>query len=305
MPYLVRIFKVGGSPFGLLLCINRTANQVKEHNAMCGSRALLHKHHIIPRYMGGSNAPENLVEVTVTQHAMFHFCNFQLWGNEEDKIAWRGLAGIINKEQIAYEMILLGVQAARTPEVIERKKEKFKEIGHQQGEKNSQYGKMWITDGTAEGSYRIGKDEPIPEGYYKGRVCDNKLVGVYTIITPTGQIFETDNLAEYCIEHNLTMEQVRKVLSGKLESHKNYRFLKGPISSQDPNNLISLDEYKQKQLEDKIAYYTELHRIYREAGSFNGFCRITGYDKSLPALCFGFRKYVESYEPQSKNQHTP
>jgi hypothetical protein len=271
---------------------------------MCGSRDLMHKHHIIPRYMGGSNAPENLVEVTVTQHAMFHFCNFQLWGNMEDSIAWRALAGIIDKEQIVYEKVLLGVEAARTPEVLQRKKEKFKQIGHQQGKKNSQYGKVWITNGTAEGSYRIGKDEPIPEGYHKGRVCDNKLTGIYTIIAPTGQIYETDNLGEYGIEHNLIPEEIKKVLSGKRDSHKNYRFLKGPISAQDPSNLISVEKYKQKKLEDNVQYYTELYRIYREAGSFNGFCGITGYDKSLPALCFGFRKYVESYEPQSKNQHT-
>ena len=33
-----------------------------------------------------------------------------------------------------------------TPEVNNKRKEKFKEIGHQQGEKNSQAGTMWITN---------------------------------------------------------------------------------------------------------------------------------------------------------------
>jgi hypothetical protein len=46
---------------------------------MCRKDERTHKHHIIPRYMGGPDTPENLVEVTVTQHAMFHFCNYQLW----------------------------------------------------------------------------------------------------------------------------------------------------------------------------------------------------------------------------------
>jgi hypothetical protein len=55
---------------------------------MCRENERTHKHHIIPRYMGGTDAVENLVEITVTQHAMYHFCNYQLWGNEEDKIAW-------------------------------------------------------------------------------------------------------------------------------------------------------------------------------------------------------------------------
>lgn len=41
---------------------------------------------------------------------------------------------------------------------------------HQRGEKNSQFGKMWITKGTKETSYRIGKNEQLPPGYRKGRV---------------------------------------------------------------------------------------------------------------------------------------
>lgn len=38
----------------------------------CHKSDLTHKHHIIPKYMGGSNSKDNLVEVTVIQHAMFH-----------------------------------------------------------------------------------------------------------------------------------------------------------------------------------------------------------------------------------------
>jgi hypothetical protein len=37
----------------------------------CYSSDFTHKHHNTPRYMGGSNLKENLVEVTVTQHAKF------------------------------------------------------------------------------------------------------------------------------------------------------------------------------------------------------------------------------------------
>lgn len=39
---------------------------------------------------------------------------------------------------------------------------------HQTGEKNSQFGTMWITDGT--NNDRIKKDSPIPEGWRKGRI---------------------------------------------------------------------------------------------------------------------------------------
>jgi hypothetical protein len=58
--------------------------------------------------MDGPDSSENLVEVTVTQHAMFHFCNYQLWGNEEDRIAWRGLSGQITMDEVKLEAQSLG-----------------------------------------------------------------------------------------------------------------------------------------------------------------------------------------------------
>jgi hypothetical protein len=79
---------------------------------MCRPDERTHKHHIIPRYMGGTNDPENLVEVTITQHAMFHFCNYQLWGNEEDRIAWRALSGLITPDEAALEAMALGAKKA-------------------------------------------------------------------------------------------------------------------------------------------------------------------------------------------------
>lgn len=59
-----------------------------------------HKHHIIPEHMGGTNNPENLVEVTVEKHAELHK---QLWedlGHWQDYVAWQALSGTIGKEDI-------------------------------------------------------------------------------------------------------------------------------------------------------------------------------------------------------------
>lgn len=58
--------------------------------------------------MGGGDSPENLVEVTLTQHAMFHYCNWRLWGNKEDEIAWKGLSGQLSIEDIILESRRLG-----------------------------------------------------------------------------------------------------------------------------------------------------------------------------------------------------
>lgn len=55
-----------------------------------------HHHHIVPKHRGGTNDISNLVQVTVTQHAMFHYCEWVLWKNEYDKIAWKALSNQIS-----------------------------------------------------------------------------------------------------------------------------------------------------------------------------------------------------------------
>lgn len=54
-----------------------------------------------------------------------------------------------------------------TDEAKAKQKESLKRIEHQKGEKNSQFGTMWITDG--EKNIKIGKNETIPDGWKKGR----------------------------------------------------------------------------------------------------------------------------------------
>jgi hypothetical protein len=43
-----------------------------------------HKHHIIPRYQGGSDAPENLVLLHPIDHAIAHFVRYKMYGNVRD-----------------------------------------------------------------------------------------------------------------------------------------------------------------------------------------------------------------------------
>ena len=163
---------------------------------------MAHKHHITPRYKGGSNEKSNIIEVSVTSHAMFHYCNWKLWGDMRDFLAWKGLAGEIGKEEIINQLAQnsgglqkmwertahlmendpeyrsrnrkhlleiqpLAVAASLTDESRERRKETYKKIKHQQGESNSQHGTRWITDGTV--SKKIKKTDPIPQGFREGR----------------------------------------------------------------------------------------------------------------------------------------
>jgi len=53
----------------------------------------MHKHHIIPKHAGGTDDPENIVELTVLDHAIAHRVLWKLHGRWQDKVAWEMLRG--------------------------------------------------------------------------------------------------------------------------------------------------------------------------------------------------------------------
>jgi hypothetical protein len=148
--------------------------------------------------MGGTDDPSNLIELTIEEHAEAHRLLFEQHGQWEDEIAWKGLSGMISKEEIIFrtqsesskevlkrngnpwsgkrtktnlaineQQRLDMSEKSKSPEAIEKRKESFKKIGHQQGEKNSQFGKFWITN--EHESKMIFKTDSIPVGWRKGR----------------------------------------------------------------------------------------------------------------------------------------
>lgn len=54
---------------------------------------ILHKHHIIPRHMGGTDDPDNLVEITPGEHADAHLKLYEEFGKKEDLTAYYLLSG--------------------------------------------------------------------------------------------------------------------------------------------------------------------------------------------------------------------
>lgn len=52
-----------------------------------------HIHHIIPRHMGGTDDPSNLVELTVEEHAQAHKELYEKYGKKEDLCAYYMLSG--------------------------------------------------------------------------------------------------------------------------------------------------------------------------------------------------------------------
>lgn len=64
-----------------------------------------HLHHILPKHMGGTDDPSNLIELTVEEHAEAHRKLYEEYGRLQDKRAWLGLAKIMTGEEIINEIL--------------------------------------------------------------------------------------------------------------------------------------------------------------------------------------------------------
>lgn len=64
-----------------------------------------HRHHIIPRHVGGTDDPSNLVELTVEEHAREHYILWNQHGRWQDKVAWQALSGMVDKTEVIHRVL--------------------------------------------------------------------------------------------------------------------------------------------------------------------------------------------------------
>jgi hypothetical protein len=63
-----------------------------------------HKHHIVPRHMGGTDDPSNIIELSVEEHAEAHRKLYEAHGRIQDKVAWMGLAKLAPMKELIAEL---------------------------------------------------------------------------------------------------------------------------------------------------------------------------------------------------------
>lgn len=81
----------------------------------------MHKHHIIPKHMGGTDDPSNLVLLTVEEHAEAHKKLYEQHGKWQDFIAWKALSGQIHKDEIRKVLTTLALKGKpKSPEHVEK-----------------------------------------------------------------------------------------------------------------------------------------------------------------------------------------
>lgn len=106
---------------------------------------IYHKHHIIPKHMGGTDDPTNIIKLTVDEHAEAHRILYETYGQWQDYAAWVGLSKQLSSiETIRYvqRMAMLGKTAwnkgipntEKQKELISEKNSKLWEIVYPSGE---------------------------------------------------------------------------------------------------------------------------------------------------------------------------
>ena len=118
-----------------------------------------HKHHIIPKHMGGTDEPSNLVELTPEEHAEAHRVLYEEHGHWQDYVAWQGLAKLATKEEHVH--MLLSEAGKKGGRMASRTRKPYSEWtfkngrpekGSQTGAKNNGAKEYLVTnpDGTTE-----------------------------------------------------------------------------------------------------------------------------------------------------------
>ena len=161
-----------------------------------------HNHHIIPKHMGGSDDPSNLVKFTIKEHALAHKKLWEEFGKEEDEIAYRMLSGQITITEAKLRAKLLGAIRGGKISGNNRRGQKCSE----QACKNMSIG-------------RIGMK--LTESHISNVV--NKVSKNWEFISPSGELFIIKNKAEFCRENNLTPNLLTLVAQGKQTHHKGWK----------------------------------------------------------------------------------
>lgn len=160
---------------------------------------IYHSHHIIPQHLNGPNNSENLIKLTIPEHAAWHYELWAYYGFREDYIAWKALSGQIGKEEILHEM--------------------FKIIGKKTGLNNKGLKRLDVTN------YKHPKKQNHKEKLQKHlHTLNNRFHATknYIAISPIGQTELVFHLKDFCIEKQISYSGMKAVSQGKQKHHKGW-----------------------------------------------------------------------------------
>lgn len=249
-------------------------------------------HHILPRSLGGKDTQDNLVRLRAKEHYTCHLLLTKMYKKGTPAYykmvtAWNNM----NASSTCHERYI------SKGAMYERLRDAFSKAMsyHQSGDKNSQYGLIWVHNNETLETMKIGKDENIPDGWSKGKKPQEDLISKKIKISYNKY---------YKIYINNNLENFYKITNLKINEFVILNLFKKYVDNFDNNLFNKCDVDKSKHIineihyKDQIKKYIEYYKIYNKHG-WEEFIKITGYQHSKPNLVNNFKKYVKEYNPQN------
>jgi hypothetical protein len=181
-----------------------------------------HKHHIIPRHMGGSNDDSNLIELTIEEHADAHKLLWEKHGKWEDYYAWQGLSGLIPKKELVKQIQSIANSKPKSEETKEkiRQYRLGKKQSEQSKQKISEKAKERWSNGVYDAQELAMKRRGFKQSQHQKDRARETLECAWLITSPEGITINIVNLRKFCRENNLDQGNLSR---GK---HKGWKCLK-------------------------------------------------------------------------------
>ena len=167
-----------------------------------------HKHHIIPRHMGGSNHTSNIVVLSVEEHAGAHRKLYEEHGKWQDKIAANMLSGQIKSDDVRREISrarMLNDNPMNNPESVKKMLETRKWYKPSQETKEK-------TSASCKGKKKSNTDN-----------MNKSKLKTYLVTTPAGEELIINDMPKFCSTNNLHASLMYRVASGNRKTHKKFR----------------------------------------------------------------------------------
>lgn len=168
----------------------------------------IHKHHIIPKHMGGSDDSSNLIELTVEEHAEAHLKLYNTYKKIEDWYAYLALSGQVSSDearrQVCKERMKIN-NPSKNPEVIQKILQS--RSWYRPSEETKRKTSLSLLGKKKINTSNMNKDK----------------IKTYLVTYPDGKKLIVSNMRNFCKENNLTESLMYKVASGNRNHHKKYK----------------------------------------------------------------------------------
>lgn len=153
-----------------------------------------HMHHIIPKHMGGTDDKDNLVELTIEEHAEAHRVLYEKYGHWQDKLAWQGLLGLLASDECRFIAMSEGaikgsairnggfkysdgkvVKKFMPWEVPEGWERVVRPVQRKVGIGKGTKGRKWYHNPNSNEKVSLLSDESIPEGWLPGQGAKKRI----------------------------------------------------------------------------------------------------------------------------------